>query len=164
MSRDPFVSDASPLIALAQIDRLQLIERLFVQVVVPPAVAREITPTLPHPPAWIVERPLSLPLDPAIVRASLDPGESEAISLALERAAPGVVLDDRRARRLAHRLGLHVVGTLGVLLLAKRRRLIPALRPEIEALDRVRFHFGADVARSVLLDAGEEIGIDPDTS
>lgn len=56
---------------------------------------------------------------------------------------------------MAHRLGLHVVGTLGVLLLAKRRGPIPAVRPEIEALDAVRFRFGPEIADSVLADAGE---------
>lgn len=161
MNGNPFVSDASPLIALAQIDRLGLLQRLFEEIAVPPAVAREIAPTLPRPPAWIHERPLSRPVDPASVRAPLDPGESEAMSLALERASPGVVLDDRRARRLAQTLGLHVVGTLGVLLPAKRRGLIPVIRPEIEALDAVRFRFGSDVAQSVLADAAEDDGIDP---
>lgn len=166
MSRGPFVADAGPPIALAQIDRLDLLYRLFSEIVVPPAVVREVAPTLPHLPPWIVERPLSLPLDRAIVWAAPDPGESEATSLALERAAPGVVLDDRRARRLAHSPGLHVVGTLDVLLLAKRRGPIPvpAVRSEIEALDAVRFRFGRDVAQSVLADAGEDVEIEPVTS
>ncbi len=99
MNAPPFVADAGPLIALAQIGRLELPHRLFTRVVVPPAVAREIAPTLPDPPPWIVVRPLSRPLHPTIARAALDPGESEALSLALELGAAGIVLDDLRARR-----------------------------------------------------------------
>lgn len=83
------------------------------------------------------------------------------MSLALEHAAPAVILDDRRPRRLAHPLGLHVVGALGVLFLPKRRGLIPTVRPEIDALDAVRFHVGRDVAQSAPTDAGDdsEIGL-----
>lgn len=161
MNGSPFVADASPLIALAQIDRLWLSPRLFGRVIVPPAVVREIAPTLPRPPAWIVERPLSRPIDAAVVAAGLDPGEGEAFTLALDLGAPGVVLDDRRARRLAPALGLHVVGTLGVLRLAKRRGLLAALRPDIDALAAVGFHFTGELAQRVLLDAGEGSPADP---
>lgn len=160
MNDATFVADASPLIALAQIDRLWLLRRLFVEVAVPPVVAREIAPTTPQPPAWIVHRPPSRSVDPAIGRASLNPGESEAMSLALERAASGVVLDDRQARRLTQTFGLPVVGTLVILPLAKRRGLLRAARPEIEVLAKVGFFFPPEITREVLADAAEESGWD----
>ncbi len=77
------VADASPLIALQQIGMLDLLRSEFGEVVVPPAVAREIRPSVPSLP-WITERPLGQPLASRVLRASLGPGESEALSLAVE--------------------------------------------------------------------------------
>ncbi len=140
---------------------MELPHRLFTGVVVPPAVAREIAPTLPGPPPWIVVRRLSQPLHPEVARAALDPGESEALSLALELGAAGIVLDDLRARRRALGLGIHVVGTLGILLLAKRRGLIPSVRPDIAALAAARFYFAEEIAATILAAAGESDQLDP---
>ena len=100
------VADTSPLIALHQIGHLHLLERLFGEVLVPPAVAREAAPSLPEPPAWIRTVAPTQPIGSEVLRASLGPGESEALSLALELRADVVVLDDRQARRLASGLGL----------------------------------------------------------
>jgi predicted nucleic acid-binding protein len=74
---------------------------------------------------WIVEHALTKPLDPAIARAGLGAGEGEAISLALELDADRVIIDELAGRSLAQHLGLPLIGTLGILLVAKRRSLIP---------------------------------------
>ena len=155
MTEHTFVADASPLIALTQIDRLHLLHVLSAEIIIPPAVAVEIAPTLPLRPPWIVERPLSRQIDTRIALAELDLGETEVISLGIELGAAGVVLDDRRARRLAEAAGLHVVGTLGVLRLAKRLGLLTVIRPEIEALVAVEFFAGPALIARVLADAGE---------
>lgn len=157
----PFISDSSPLIALAQIDRLALVRQLYAEIIIPPAVAREIAPTLPNQPAWIVNRPLSHPIRPANAGASLDPGETEAMSLAVELHATGVVLDGLQARRVGRTLGLRIVGTLGILLLAKRRGLLASIQPELDALVAVKFHFTEELARCVLADAGEDAESNP---
>src|SRR5713226_4227837 len=94
------VCNSSTLIALDQIGQLDLFERLFGSVLVPPAAVREIGPTLVLP-TWVTERSLTQPLSPQMLRASLGPGESEAIALALEISAVWIILDDRAARRLA---------------------------------------------------------------
>ncbi|MCU0240843.1 MAG: hypothetical protein MUF51_00310, partial [Vicinamibacteria bacterium] len=74
------VCDASPLIALTQISQLSLLKQLFSALVVPSAVAREVAPSLERP-AWINERLLAQPISSQVLRASLGPGESEAIGL-----------------------------------------------------------------------------------
>jgi uncharacterized protein len=74
-----------------------------------------------------------------VLRATLGPGESEAISLALEIHADRLIIDERAGRRVAEALGLRVAGVLGLLVLSKQRGLIPALRPQIESLVRVGF-------------------------
>lgn len=149
------VADASPLIAFAQIGQLPLLQALFTTLVVPPAVAREITPSVPRQ-AWIVERQLAQPIPPRILQARLGAGETEAISLALELHADRVVADDKAARHLAEGLGLKVIGTLGVLLAAKRKSLIPAVRPLIEALLAQNFWVSPLLVEGTLAAAGEE--------
>lgn len=99
------VSDASPLIALQQIGQLGLLGTIFGTVLIPPAVAREALSV--EQPSWIFERALTKPLAPAVVAAGLGPGESEAISLALELRADRVIVDDLPARNLAQRLNIH---------------------------------------------------------
>jgi predicted nucleic acid-binding protein len=103
------VADASVLIALAQIGQLSLLQRLYAEVVIPPAVQSEVAPSVPTLPPWIHTHTLQLPLDSRVTHAALDAGETEAISLALETRAQWVILDDLQARRLAKDLGLAVV-------------------------------------------------------
>jgi predicted nucleic acid-binding protein len=104
---------------------------------------------------WIVECPLTQPLAAQILRASLDPGESEVISLAVELSAGTVVLDDWPARRLAKLLRLPVVGTLGVLARAKREGLVASVRPRFEALTDTGFWASPELLEGILRDLGE---------
>lgn len=154
MTRSPIVCNASPLIALEQIDHLDLLAQLFGSVVVPPAVEHEVAPTV-RVPEWVNRRTLTQPIGPAILQASLGPGESEAISLAIEIEAQLVILDDRPARRLAQALGLSVIGTLGILLAAQRRSLLPAVKPCLDALLNHDFRISSALYERILTDAGE---------
>lgn len=148
------VSNSSPLIGLAQIGQLDLLEALFLSLLVPPAVVSETASTVTLP-AWVTERALTQPIGAQILSSSLGPGESEAISLGLEIGAQWVILDDRPARRLAQSLGLSVIGTLGVLLAAKRRGLLDTLRPELDGLIKYGFFIAPDLYEQILADAGE---------
>ena len=67
-------------------------------------------------------------------RAQLDPGESEAIALALEINADLLLIDERRGKTEANRLGIRITGLLGVLVDAKQRSLIPAVRSLMDDL------------------------------
>jgi predicted nucleic acid-binding protein len=70
------------------------------------------------------------------LQSELDPGESAAIVLALEVGADLILADERKGRRKAAEMGLEVVGLLGVINEAKRRGLIPACRPVLDALEK----------------------------
>ena len=152
----PVVSNASPLIALGQIGHIDLLERLFSSLLVPPAVVQESAPTVTLP-TWISERSLAQPIGPQILRASLGPGESEALSLALEVNATWILLDERPARRLAQTLGLSVIGTLGILLASKRRGFLSAIRPCVDALVDFNFRIAPELYDQVLRDAKESL-------
>ena len=151
----PAVSNSSPLIALAAIDRLDLLPALFQSIVIPPAVAHEIRRSVPLPAAWLRVRTREGPLPATVLRRSLADGEREAIALALEAPPDGIILDDLPARRVAYAAGLNVIGTLGVLLGAKRAGLLPVIRPELDGLVRTSFFLSPQLYTELLQAAGE---------
>ena len=103
MSLPSAVSNSSPLIGLARIGQLSLLEHLFATVRIPGAVRLELGPAFSVP-AWIVETPLTQPVGPRLLRGSLGPGEAEAVSLALEVPADWILLDLARPNLTPTRL------------------------------------------------------------
>ena len=135
------VADASPIIALAQIHQLDLLHQLFGPIDIPPAVYAEVadSPDLASGiPGWARLRTAT---DSQVVdglRQQLDTGEAEAVALALEQRAL-LIIDERRGRRVAQALSIPRIGTLGVLVRAKKRGLIDVARPLIDQLRAVEF-------------------------
>jgi predicted nucleic acid-binding protein len=135
------VVNASPLILLARIDRLDLLASLAKLLVVPEAVIREIqagsdrdgsagkVENLPS-----ILRVEDLPVADRIRLWDLGAGESQVLAHALERPGAEVVLDDLAARRCARSLGLSMIGTLGIVVLCRDRGVISAARPVLETL------------------------------
>ncbi len=117
------ISDNSALSALAETGLMDLLPRLFGEVVIPDAVHRECEhPGAPHPlRAWITSPPewLHIVPDPPILlteTASLGPGEAAAITLGWEhRRECRLILDEKRGRRVAEALGLPKTGVLGII-------------------------------------------------
>ncbi len=111
-------------------------------------------------PSWLVERSAG-PLPLSLSAAELGRGETETIALALRLGAARVILDERRATRHARSLGLPVIGTLGVLLLAKTEGHIPSVRPAIDDLMESGFYLSQWVIADALATAGEarDIGL-----
>jgi predicted nucleic acid-binding protein len=106
------------------------------------------------PPPWLgVKSPANRTTVDAF-RLLVHEGEAEVIALAAE-SGWRVILDDRKARRLAARLGLKVIGTVGVLLRAKRSGIIPAIEPFITSLERAGFRMDTDLKVEALRLAGE---------
>ena len=157
------VSDTSPIRALAHLDRLDLLQELFGTVIIPPAVEAELR----HRP--VRGRAIALSGYPGIrVQAptrraevnkllqSLDAGEAEALVLAQELHAGIVLIDEAAGRAAAEQLGFIVVGTCGVLLRAKQRTLIPAVKPLLDELvDNLGFFVSRRLRAEVLRSAGE---------
>jgi len=148
------VSNSSPLIALHHLGQLDLCATLFGTVLIPPAVSRETFQTRLQP-SWIEERPLAQPFSALVLRGRLGAGEREAIALAMELNAQLLLMDDAAGRRTAVSVGLHVVGTFGILLRAKERQLIATVKPLIDRLLAFGFHADEDLVAEVLRVAGE---------
>ena len=131
---DAWVVNASPLIAFAHAGKLELLEKLPAELVVPEAVVEEILAG-PDDPArralasgWGARRAAVVP--EKVAEWGLGKGESSVVTLALDLAATAV-LDDRNGRRCAKALGVRVIGTFGVILRAKRQGLIAMAAPAI---------------------------------
>jgi predicted nucleic acid-binding protein len=100
-----------------------------------------------------VERPADVGMVAAL-RLLVDPGESEAIVLAYEKGLR-IILDDRKAREVAQRLGVPVTGTVGLLVKAKLEGVIAAVRPLLDALDANHFRISDALRAEALTLAGE---------
>jgi predicted nucleic acid-binding protein len=155
MARAAVIADASGLIALQQIEELSLLEKLFGEILIPPAVAREVAPGLASLPPWIQVCALGKTANERVLAANLGAGETEVLGLALEREDAWLILDDAPARRLAGALSLKVLGTAAVLLQAKQASLIPRVRPLLDALLANGFRLSPKVYQTILAAAGE---------
>jgi len=88
--------------------------------------------------------------------SELDPGEAEAIALAKELKADLLLMDERRGRRVASRLGLRFVGLLGILVEAKHKGLIKAVKPILDSLiTKAGFWLGNRLYTRILETVGE---------
>ncbi len=154
------VSDTGPLIALASINQFALLQKLFGKVYIPPAVRSEIldrnTLNAINLSSWVEVFSAKDKIAIQLLKNELDAGESEAIVLARELNANLLVLDERAARRKAIALDLPTIGTLGVLLLAKKQTLISTLKPLLDTLIHVGFRMSEELYEQVLQSAGEE--------
>ena len=135
------VSDCSPVRALHHLKLLLLFEQLYGTVILPEAVRRELLNATKLCPSIDVHfypflqvrspaqdpRQLGVPDD-------LDPGESEAIALAIELHAALLLIDERKGTQAARDLGLVTIGVFGMLLEAKKRNLVPKLLPLTDQL------------------------------
>ncbi len=159
------VADASVLIALSAIDELPLLPAMFpAGVLVPDAVWREVVEDGGNRPGarlvaeakWVQVRRVGRTDLVKLLRANLDDGEAEAIALAQEIKADLVLLDERDARRAAEELGLSVLGSVGILLRAKKVGRIPSLRVVLDRLQTDgHFRMSLDLYVRALREAGE---------
>ena len=136
------VSDTSPIANLLLVNKLTLLHEIFSNVIIPPAVYREILALEQFgidldefkQINWIeVQQPMES-ADVEALRKDLDAGESEAIVLALELQADWILLDERQGTKIAETFGLHPIGIVGILIKAKEKKLIDAVIPVIEEL------------------------------
>lgn len=162
MANEPeaLVLDSSPLITLGRAGALEIIQSLPFRFLVPSAVAHEITAGSLQGwpvsvPSWIEVQQLKTPVSQLAVR-SLDRGEAEVISLALELQLPRVCIDEWRGRRMASALGLEVTGSLGLLGLAKTSGIIGEIRPWAAKVVSTGGRFDFRLIQQFLAAFGEE--------
>lgn len=158
------VSNTSPITNLAAIEQLPLLNQLYGTILIPEAVKDELTNAGRVVPGtvevqtftWLQVRLVVDRERVAGLLTEIDPGEAEAIVLAAELNADRLILDDSAARVVAQRLGLNVIGLLGMLLVAKRQGLISAVRPVMdELISQANFRIGSQLYARIIQAAGE---------
>jgi predicted nucleic acid-binding protein len=164
MARPVVLSDASPLIALSLIDRLDLLHLLLGPITITNVVQAEVVAGGNRPgqaaiAAGIKAKWIKVIVDewPEPKLADLDEGEASTLRAAIHHGLPCLVLIDERAgRSVAKEAGIAHTGTVGLILQAKKRGLIPSVRTLFEQLLAQDFRISAELIRVALAQAGED--------
>ena len=159
------VVNSSVLITLSSIGQLRLLQHRFTGgVLIPDAVWDEVVETGSGRPgalevqtaSWIQRRRVRDQDYVKLLRTELDAGEAEAIALAREERAEVILLDEKEARRVARRLGMRVLGTVGLLIWARREGSLPNLRELLQTLqEQGGFRLSREICAAALHAAGE---------
>jgi predicted nucleic acid-binding protein len=158
------LSDTSPLMNLAVVGHLELLHELYDTVIIPEAVWNELSHlSSQHPEvavvqtlSWLARQPVTSRAVVDALQAELDIGEAEAIALAVEKQADLLLMDERRGRQVATRMGLTYIGLMGILLEAKRKGFLPAVKPVLDDLiAKAGFWVSRELYTRVLQTAGE---------
>ena len=156
------IADASALIALACCDSLDLLEVLFGNVLVPNTVFYEVTtpdkPQSARLQSYLKDKIRTVDMQRYIyLDAFADAGETEAMLLYKEVSADYLLIDDKRGRKVAKINQIKTIGSLGVLLQAKRIGLIPLIAPLLEQIAASPVFISDSLIQTVLELAGEEL-------
>jgi predicted nucleic acid-binding protein len=156
------ISNTGPLIAFAKVQRLDLLTSLFSEILIPRAVADELTACeAALPGAEILSmkgfRVVELPGgSDALLEAELDSGEAAVVQLALKMGGTEVLLDERKARRLAESVyNLKVLGTGGLLLRAKKKGLIKEVKSTLHQIRANGYYLSERLVLGIERAAGE---------
>lgn len=158
------VSDTSPITNLASVGHLELLQQLYGQIVIPPAVYRELTTAGETIPGykevqtfdWIAVQPVNDSEFVVSLLDQLDEGEAEAIALAVEQQADWLLIDEELGRQFAETYQIRFTGILGVLIEAKHRGLIPQVKVVLDDLiTNAEFWVSERLYRHVLQTVGE---------
>ena len=154
------VSDSSPLIALLNIKKFELLQKVFSKIIIPPKVMSEIEEGLNSGSEWFAYKQQgfittqTLEDDPRLLllELQLDPGESEAILLADQLKLP-LLIDEKAGRKIAKDFGLQVRGLVGVLYSLRQRKEISQTEMVaiVDALEQVSFRLSSAL-KSLLID------------
>jgi len=146
------VSDTSCFIILSNIGEIDLLYKTYGQIITTIEVANEYGETLPD---WVV---IHAPVDKSrqqILEMQVDKGEASAIALALEIPDCTLILDDYKARQVAEHLHINITGTLGVIIKAKHRGIIPSIKPYLDKILKTDFRLTDDIIKQALKEAFE---------
>ena len=155
------ISNTSPLIGLSGLNCLHLLRDLYTEVWIPREVKKEflaidetVYQEVLNSTPWIKVVDLTNPQS-ATIYQGIDDGEAEVFALAVEHDARLILLDEKKGRQKAKEIGLTVKGVVGVLLEAKEKGLIDAIKPLLMQLRDNGIHLSESLINNALQDAGE---------
>jgi len=146
------ISDTSCLIILSKIGQLDLLQKLYGQVITTKDIAEEFGEPIPE---WLLIQNATDVYRQKILEMQIDKGESSAIALAMETPGSIIILDDNKARKVATHLGLTITGTLGIIIKAKLSRIITSIKPYLEDIRQTNFRISPELELQALKQANE---------
>lgn len=159
------VSNTTPLIGLAIIERFDLLEQLFGEIYIPQAVYNEVVVAGKEiggakrevaSISWIKKVPVKNRTAVEDLLIELDLGEAETIILAQEINADLVLMDEKKGRQKLSEQRRKKIGTVGILLKAKQEGILPAIRDDMMKLREMGFSISQPVIDGILEEAGEK--------
>lgn len=157
------IVNSTPLIALCRIGCLNILEKMYHEIIIPSAVYLEVTAKedevcmqVRAARDWIHVEQIQDITEKKMYKAKLHDGEVEVMILAQEQKANLVVIDDNAAKKTAKYLGLTVTGTLGVLIKAKQRGMIESVYPLVLKLKQYGFYISPALESTILKQVCEE--------
>ena len=152
------VSDTTAITHLAKIGALELLQKLYNEILIPEAVFSELSQVKRAQPGalqvlnsrWIKVVKINNYAIVTKLTKHLDLGESEAIALSLELQSDVLIIDEVSGRNIAKRLGRNIIGMVGVLIEAKKKGFIFSVKPYLDKLRATGFRLGEDLYRTAL--------------
>lgn len=140
------VSDTSCLILFYKIGELDLLKKLFGKIHITDTVFKEFDQSVPD---WIeIVQPKTAVYKG--ISSYLDPGEATSIALASEYKQSLLIIDEIKGRKSAKEMGIPVTGSLGVLVTAKKKGHVSAVKPIIERIQKTNFRISEELIKRVL--------------
>jgi predicted nucleic acid-binding protein len=146
------ISDTSCLILLDKIGELNLLNKLFGQIIITQDIAREFKKELSD---WFTIVEPTNKTYQKILEASLDRGEASAIAFAIEQTDCLLIIDDYKGRKYAEQLGIKITGTLGVIIDSKLSGHIESVKPMLEKIRKTDFRLTAELEKKTLEKSNE---------
>ncbi|WP_276503602.1 DUF3368 domain-containing protein [Terrimonas pollutisoli] len=146
------ISDTSCFIILSKIGELELLHKVYKQIVTTPDIAFEYGDTLPE---WVEILAVKDKHKQQLLELQIDKGEASAIALALEIPNSTIILDDYKARKIAEQLGIAFTGTIGIIVKAKLNGIIQSIKPFLEKIKQTDFRLSPELELQALKEANE---------
>jgi predicted nucleic acid-binding protein len=146
------ISDTSCFILLSKINELDLLHKVYGEIVTTTEIADEFGDPLPD---WVEITSVKDKSRQQLLEMQLDKGESSAIALALETPDSTVILDDYKARKIAEQLGILYTGTIGIIIKAKQLGIISSIKPFLNKIKQTDFRLSVELEILALKEAKE---------
>lgn len=141
------ITDTSCLILFQKIGEIEILKKVYDNIITTSDVAKEFRDELP---SWIEIINVQNKIYQEFLETQVDKGEASVLALASEIANPLLLIDDLKARKLAKRLDLRYTGTLGVINRAKKVGVISKVKPILDKLLSTNFRIGASIVNELL--------------
>jgi predicted nucleic acid-binding protein len=137
---------------LTNISELDLLQKVYGRITTTIEIVTEYGEPLPD---WVEIESVKDNYRQQLLEMQVDTGEASAIALALETPDSTIIIDDYRARKIAQKLKLNYTGTIGVIVKAKLKGIIPSVKPILAKIKQTDFRLGIDVEMQALKEADE---------